>query len=221
MADYPHLPEAVRRRAVAAAVALTAGTSLAPKRYERQLLARYQAGELTIDDVIARLDASVYHVLYRSRATSAPTEADLQALLEHSRTYNAQQQITGLLLYSDGQFLQLFEGTEAVVRALYARIQADPRHTQVVTLSDGPGPQRWFADWHMAFGQVDAPELHQLLGVVETQAPPLVPITDPHLQTCFSPLACQARFWDSTVLAKRDFGAVGGGKEAAADLQAL
>jgi hypothetical protein len=183
MADSPPQQEAVRRRAVAVAVALKANTPLAPKRYEKQLLARYQAGELTIDEVLALLDSSTYHVLYRSRATQAPTEADLQALLEQARTYNAQQQITGLLLYSDGHFVQLVEGAEDVVRALYARLQQDPRHTQVVTLSDGPGPQRWFADWHMAFGQVEASQLHQVLEVVQTHMPLLVPLADSHLQT--------------------------------------
>jgi hypothetical protein len=183
MVDSPHLQEAARRRAVTAAIALTANTPLAPKRYERQLLARYQTGELTIDEVLTQLEESTYHVLYRSRAAQAPTEADLQALLEWSRTYNAHHHITGLLLYCDGRFVQLIEGPEATVRALYARIQQDTRHTQVVTLSDGPSPQRWFADWHMAFGQVDAPELHEVLGVVETQKRPLVTIMDPHLQT--------------------------------------
>jgi hypothetical protein len=183
MTDSSHQQEAERRRLVAAAVALTANTPLAPKRYERQLLARYQTGELTIDDVLALLEKSTYHVLYGSRATHAPTETDLQTLLERSRTYNAHQQITGLLLYSDGQFVQLVEGPEAVVRSLYARIRADARHTQVVTLSDGPSPQRWFADWHMAFGHVEAPDLHQVLGAVATPALPQVPIEDPHLQT--------------------------------------
>jgi hypothetical protein len=183
MPDSPQPPEAERRRAVAFAVAFTADTPLAPKRYEQQLLARYQTGELTIDDVLVLLNKSTYHVLYRSRATHAPTETDLQTLLEQSRTYNAQQQITGLLLYSDGQFLQLVEGPEAVVRSLYAQIRADPRHTQLVTLSDGPAPQRWFADWHMAFGHVDASDLREVLGAVETQALPQVPIEDPRLQT--------------------------------------
>jgi hypothetical protein len=183
MADLPLSPEARRRRAVATAVWLTANTPLAPTRYERQLLARYQTGELRIDEVLAHLEQSTYHVLYHSRATTAPTEANLQALLERSRSYNAHQQITGLLLCSDGRFVQLVEGPEAAVRALYARIQADPRHTQVVTLSEGPGPQRWFANWHMAFGHVDASDLREVLGAVETQALPQAPIEDPHLQT--------------------------------------
>ena len=186
MADSPPFPEGVHRRTVATVVGLTANTPLVPKRYERQLLTRYQAGELTLDEVIALLEEGTYHVLYRSQATPAPTEADLQALLEQARTYNAQAQITGLLLYSGGRFVQLVEGPEAVVRSLYARIQADPRHTQVVTVSDGPGPQRWFADWHMAFGYVDALELHQVLGALETQTLPLLPIPDPHLQTLLS-----------------------------------
>jgi hypothetical protein len=183
MDNSPPLPEDVRRRAVAAAVAFTANTPLAPHRYERQLLARYQGGELTIDEVIARLDSSTYHVLYRSRATRVLTQAELQALLEQARPYNAHHQITGLLLYSEGHFVQLFEGEQAVVRALYARIQADPRHTQVVTVSEGPGPQRWFADWHMAFGYVDAPEMHHMLEAVENQTLPLLLLEDPHLQT--------------------------------------
>lgn len=175
--------EASRRRLVAAALTLTEGTPLAPKRYERQLLAHYEAGTLTLDEVIALLDISTYHVLYRSRATPAATEANLQALLHQARTHNAQQQITGLLCYSEGDFVQLVEGPETVVRRLYARIQRDTRHTQVVTVSDGPGPQRWFADWHMACGPVDALELCQLVRAVEKQVLPLVPIEDPHLQT--------------------------------------
>jgi hypothetical protein len=183
MDTTPHLQETRRRRAVALAVGLTANTPLAPKRYERQLLMRYQMGELTIDEVLAHLESSTYHVFYRSRATHALTETALQALLEQSRTYNAAQQISGLLLYSDEQFVQVVEGPEAVVRSLYARIQADSRHTQVVTVSDGPGPQRWFGDWHMAFGYVDAPEVYQLLRAVENQTLPLVPLVDPHLQT--------------------------------------
>ncbi len=183
MADSPTLQEVRRRQAVAAAVALTANAPVAPKRYERQLLAHYQAGDLTIDEVLELLDKSIYHVLYRSRATHALTEADLQALLVVSRTFNAHHQLTGVLLYSDGQFVQLIEGLEEVVQALYARIQQDPRHTQVVTMSDGPGPQRWFSEWSMAFGHVDATELHHMSQAAETQTLPLLLIEDPHLQT--------------------------------------
>jgi hypothetical protein len=175
--------EAARRRAVAWAIAMAADTPLAPKRYELQLLARYEQGELTLDEVSQLLEASVYHVLYRSQATSFPSEAQLQDLLACSRTYNAQHAITGLLLYSDGQFMQLIEGPEQAIHTLFDRIRQDPRHEQVVTLSEGPQAQRWFTDWHMAFGYLEPVALTQMRGVIEAGRAPLLPFDDPHVQT--------------------------------------
>jgi hypothetical protein len=175
--------EAARRRAVAWAIAMAVDTPLAPKRYEVHLLARYQQGELSLDEVSQLLDESVYHVLYCSQATYFPSEAQLQDLLAWSRTYNAQHAITGLLLYSDGRFMQLVEGPEKVIHALFDRIQQDERHQQVRTLSEGPGAQRWFTDWHMAFGYLEPVVFTQMLGVVEAGRTPLLPFDDSHVQT--------------------------------------
>lgn len=175
--------EAARRRAVAWAIAVTADTPLAPKRYERHLLSRYQRGELTLNEVSQLLDEGVHHILYRSQATYFPNEAELQAILDWSRTYNAQHNITGLLLYSDGRFMQVIEGTERTIHDLFDRIQQDTRHQHVTTLSEGPGEHRWFADWHMAFGYVEPVELAQMLSVVEAGRSPLLPFDDPHVQT--------------------------------------
>ncbi len=175
--------ESARQRAVAWALAVSANTPLAPKRYERHLLNRYQQGELTLDEVSQLLDEGVYHILYRSQATYFPSEAQLQDLLEWSRTYNAEHNITGLLLYSDGRFMQLIEGTEKTIHTLFDKIQQDLRHQHVVTLSEGPGAHRWFADWQMAFGYLEPIELNQTLGVVETGQLPLLPFSDPHVQT--------------------------------------
>ena len=58
-------------------MALTSGTSLAPQGYERYLLALHQRGQLTIEEVIALLDRSIYQVLYHSRATTLPGQAEL------------------------------------------------------------------------------------------------------------------------------------------------
>lgn len=182
MSDANLLPEAQRRRAVAWAVALTAGTPLAPGRYERQLLARYERGELTLDQVLDLLDAATYQVLYRSRATIPPTAADLQRLLAHAREWNAEAGITGLLLYRDGRYVQVLEGPEAAMRAVYARIRHDPRHTQVVTVSEGLAPARRFPDWRMALGHVAQPVVARLLGAVLAEEPfHGVPIDEPLL----------------------------------------
>ena len=46
-----------RQRALTAAMNITRGTVLAPMEYERQLLSQFVSGELTIDDVLALLEA--------------------------------------------------------------------------------------------------------------------------------------------------------------------
>jgi hypothetical protein len=172
-----------RRRAVAWAIALTSGTPLAPQRYERYLLALYQRGLLTIEEVMELLNCSIYQVLYHSRATAPPSPAELQALLNWSRRYNAARHITGVLLYSEGRYVQVLEGREADIRALYARIQADTRHEQVVTVCEGPAPQRRFADWCMGFGHVASSAVDQVLDVLQAQTPARdLPVDDPHLR---------------------------------------
>ncbi len=174
--------EAERRRAVAYVIALTADTPLAPQRYERQLMARYQRGELTVDQVIELLNVSIYQVLYRSWAAQPWSGAQLQELLGKSRDYNAGYGITGLLLYSEGCFVQVLEGPEDAVRALYAKIQQDPRHTQVLTVREGPGPHRYFADWSMDFGYVAKQEVEQVLDALYTEPTQALISKDPHLQ---------------------------------------
>ncbi|MFC6224527.1 BLUF domain-containing protein [Hymenobacter artigasi] len=183
MNDASLITESQRQRAVDWAVAMTANTALSPQRYERQLLARYQAGHLTIDQVIELLDTSVYQVLYRSRATAPLSEEALGQLLHTARRFNVEHRISGMLLYGAGHFVQVLEGPEEAVRDLYAAIQQDARHTQVVTVSAGPTAERHFAGWSMAFGRVATSDLDRVLVAVQ-ESPPLVAgpaIDDPSL----------------------------------------
>ena len=183
MNDASLTTETQRRRAVDRAVAMTADTRLAPQRYERQLLARYQQGQLTIDQVIELLDTSVYQVLYRSRATVPMSEDELWQLLNAARRYNVEHRISGLLLYSAGYFVQVLEGPEEAVRGLYASIQQDARHTQVVRVSAGPTAGRHFAGWSMAFGNAVLPDLDRVLVAVRGPRPVVAgpAIEDPNL----------------------------------------
>ncbi|MGI4865364.1 MAG: BLUF domain-containing protein [Janthinobacterium lividum] len=181
--ENPLGTEAARQRAVAWAIAVTADTPLAPKRYELHLLNRYQQGELTLDEVEHLLNESVYHIFYRSQATFFPSENQLQDLLEWSRTYNAEHSITGLLLYSDGRFIQVIEGPEKAIHTLFDRIQQDLRHQHVFMLSEGPEAHRWFEDWQMAFGYLEPIVLSQMLGILEARRSPLLYFDDPHVQT--------------------------------------
>ncbi|HEX8658114.1 MAG TPA: BLUF domain-containing protein, partial [Hymenobacter sp.] len=97
------------------------------------------------------------------------TEAQLCELLEQSRRHNAAAGITGLLLYSDGRYVQVLEGPRDKVRALYARIRKDPRHSHLVTICEGPGPTRWFTQWSMGLGYVAKPAAARALDTMLAQ----------------------------------------------------
>jgi hypothetical protein len=185
MQDQYASPE--RRKAVAWVLTLTENTQLAPHAYEHQLLEGYIRGEVALEDIPALLAARVHHILYHSRATIPITEAHLTELVTQCRPYNTYCDITGLLCYGDGHFVQLLEGPEAAVLELYAAICLDPQHEQVETLHEGAGPTRWFADWRMALTCLVPTDLYWLLSHREARQQALVqprfPITDPHLLT--------------------------------------
>ncbi|WP_046243805.1 BLUF domain-containing protein, partial [Hymenobacter terrenus] len=94
---------------------------------------------------------SLHYLSYQSVALQPFSDEALQDLLAKARVYNIAHQVSGMLLYRDGQFVQVLEGEEDVLRELYTKIQRDPRHTNVVTLVDEPLPQRKFSAWSMAY----------------------------------------------------------------------
>ncbi len=103
-------------------------------------------------------------LIYLSRATQPMNAEDLQQLLDQSRRNNEQVNITGLLLYQAGCFLQALEGEAQPVTELYDRISKDPRHTDLNKLYDQPIDKRNFGDWSMGFHLVDKAALENSEG---------------------------------------------------------
>ncbi len=93
----------------------------------------------------------MYQIIYVSSATYLFSQAELLALLEQSRANNEKSGITGILLYRDGNILQLLEGAVESVQGLYQKIEQDPRHKGTIVLWEGPVAERDFPDWRMAF----------------------------------------------------------------------
>ena len=93
----------------------------------------------------------IFQLIYRSTATRQLTPNELLELLEQSRIKNARLNITGMLLFHGGCFMQLLEGDETVVRDLYSTIAADARHHWVTLVMTGPNGARDFPDWTMGF----------------------------------------------------------------------
>lgn len=93
-------------------------------------------------------------LVYLSSATVPFSQADLDALLEKSRANNTRDDISGILVYRDGDFLQVLEGPEDKVRATFARIGRDTRHNRVIVLDEATIGERAFGDWSMGFRRV-------------------------------------------------------------------
>ena len=109
-----------------------------------------------------------YHIVYTSVATEPMHEEELRGILEQARASNHRTRVTGLLLYSDGQILQVLEGEQAEVENLYEKIQRDSRHTHVATVEAGFSEHRIFPDWSMGFGVAAGPEYARLAGYVDS-----------------------------------------------------
>ena len=98
-------------------------------------------------------------LIYASRAVARFDTPALTALLEQSRARNAGLDVTGLLLFAQGSFLQLLEGPAAAVDEVYASIQRDERHDGIRLLCREPAPARLFPDWTMGFETPDEDRL--------------------------------------------------------------
>jgi hypothetical protein len=94
---------------------------------------------------------ALHEIIYVSLASRDLPPAELAQLLDKARAHNASQGITGMMIYHRREFMQLLEGEQAAVQALYDRIASDPRHQQLRKIWDGPIRERGFADWGMAF----------------------------------------------------------------------
>lgn len=101
-------------------------------------------------------------LVYTSIAAKLMTDDEMRDILAVSRRNNEKLNVTGMLLYKDGHFIQALEGESEAVEAIYAKIARDPRHTSVYKMFSRPIKERVFSEWEMGFnkfGEADAANL--------------------------------------------------------------
>ena len=107
---------------------------------------------------------SLISLIYASRSTEYFHEHQIPELLQQVRIANARQEITGMLLYIDGSFVQVLEGHPEMVDAVFSRILSDMRHNQLRSIARDSIPERAFEGWTMMHKTVDAAEAGELMG---------------------------------------------------------
>jgi hypothetical protein len=92
-----------------------------------------------------KVTAMLVRLIYASRANDGITHDSLTALLKQSRAKNLDCGVTGVLVFSDGVFLQVLEGGRDSVSKLYNRITQDVGTRDVVLLGYEEIEERRFA----------------------------------------------------------------------------
>jgi hypothetical protein len=104
----------------------------------------------------------MFSLVYVSTSAKLFSDAELEEILRESRAWNKDFDITGLLLYKEGNFMQFLEGPRETVLKLLGRIKTDPRHHSMIVINQQDNSDRHFGSWSMGFerlpsGHVKAP----------------------------------------------------------------
>jgi hypothetical protein len=105
---------------------------------------------------------SLESIIYVSSGVEPLSDADLESLLSAARSNNETFQITGVLLYHDGNFFQYLEGPSVGVQTVYGYIQQSKLHQGIIELDRETISQRVFPSWLMGFNRVSGSMMLQL-----------------------------------------------------------
>lgn len=118
----------------------------------------------------------LFSLVYTSLATRPMQDDDLRDILTVARTNNAALEITGMLLYKDGHFIQLLEGEENWVNVIYDKITQDSRHTNLYKVYARSARRRSFSKWTMGFNSLSALDPSDLPGFTDFLSKPFDPM---------------------------------------------
>lgn len=95
------------------------------------------------------------NLVYVSARKPKCTDQEIEKILASCMKNNAHLDITGVLLYSDKQFVQYLEGDFDKIFSLYDKIKQDDRHKNVFLISASTIEERSFPSWQMGAKKID------------------------------------------------------------------
>jgi hypothetical protein len=113
------------------------------------------------------LQPQLEQLIYVSSASYLMTDEELVDLLGKARRSNEQNDISGMLVYNEGCFIQVLEGPANALTETFRRIEQDPRHSQCIILLRQEINERAFEGWSMGFRSTSRQELEDLTGYVD------------------------------------------------------
>lgn len=112
----------------------------------------------------------LFSLIYTSKAVNLMQDEELQQILEDARRRNLSHNITGILVYIEGEFfskpggrfMQVLEGEENAVKVIYEKIKHDLRHHSVTLLNEAVISKRNFKTWSMGFESLKLDKYKQM-----------------------------------------------------------
>jgi hypothetical protein len=101
----------------------------------------------------------MYRLIYVSSACQPLNADEISELLDVSITNNALRNITGFLIYAEGEFIQILEGKKLDVEFIFDKISNDNRHHGIKVLVRENIKRRSFETWSMGFKALQSHEL--------------------------------------------------------------
>ncbi|WP_290568013.1 BLUF domain-containing protein [Leeuwenhoekiella sp. UBA6783] len=92
-----------------------------------------------------------YYLIYLSDSSNSNSHHIIQNILDNVADWNKELDISGFLVYRDGNFLQLLEGNKNEVLTLFTKIKKDQRHKNVTLILEDESENRIFSDYESGF----------------------------------------------------------------------
>ncbi len=102
----------------------------------------------------------MHQIIYMSSIVE-PHPKTLQAIVATSLKHNKRDEITGMMLCSDGDIVQAIEGKKKAVQETFARILVDMRHVGIQVLIDENAKGRDFSCWSFGFKNMKKSEIQK------------------------------------------------------------
>jgi hypothetical protein len=106
----------------------------------------------------------LHRIIYLSRAADNLSIDEVKQLWIKAKSNNKKINVTGILLYIDGDFLQILEGEKEIVENLFELIKIDKRHKSIIIVYNNTIEKSEFPNWSMAFSSTDYKEIQKLQG---------------------------------------------------------
>lgn len=103
-------------------------------------------------------------LIYVSALSREQNRSCVSDIVQQSIRNNKANDITGMLLFINGSFLQVLEGAPDALDFTYAKILEDPRHTDEVKILDTEVSVRQFPGWSMGHAELSRKQLDHFIG---------------------------------------------------------